>query len=166
MESLVEKARCYAEEKHRGQYRHDKITPSITHPKGVVGLLEDIGIHDENILASGWLHDVVEDCKVTVLELEREFNPEVARIVGALTSDVDREMYKERIAKSDYAIKIIKLADVVHNCSYLYSSSKGTIGRKIKDSEDFYLPLARQLCFRFYGLLFRHISLAKDLLND
>jgi GTP diphosphokinase / guanosine-3',5'-bis(diphosphate) 3'-diphosphatase len=164
MVSLVEKARNYATEKHRGQFRHDKITPYITHSERVVGLLEEIGIRDEDILASGWLHDVVEDCGVSVGDLEREFNPEVARIVGALSRDVGREEYKERIRKSDYPVKIVKLADVVHNCSYLYNSSRKTIENKIHDSEDFYLPLAKQICHRFYKLLLGYVSIAKGLI--
>lgn len=165
MESLVERARSYAEKKHERQYRvHDK-DPYITHPREVVGLLEQIGIQNENILASAWLHDVVEDCGVFVEELKREFNPEVARIVRALTRDVNGEMYKARINKSDYAVKIVKLADVVHNCSDLHSDSpKEMIVHKVRDCEDFYLELARELCPQFHELLVEYVSRAKSLL--
>jgi len=166
MESLVKKARSYAEKKHRGQFRDDKITPYITHPEKVVGLLEDIGIIDENILASAWLHDVVGDCGVSVLELEKEFNPEIARIVKTLSRDVNREMYKERILKSDYAVKIIKLADVVHNCSYLYDSSRKTIESKISDSLEFYIPLAKVICPKFHRMLVEYVSIAETLVRD
>jgi len=165
METLVEKADHYAERKHLGHYRDDKITPFIIHPRKVKRLLEDIGIDDENILASSLLHDVIENCGVSVEELEKEFNPEVARIVGALTRDVSRQMYKERIGKSDYAVQIIKLADVVHNSAYLYNSKRTTIEHKIQDSFDFYLPLAKVICSTFYRMLLESVSIAETLLD-
>jgi (p)ppGpp synthase/HD superfamily hydrolase len=167
MESLVERAHRYAEKKHERQYRHHNREPYKIHLMGVVRLLEEIGIQDENILASGWLHDVVEDCGVFVEELKREFNPEVARIVRALTRDVNRQMYKDRIGKSDYSVKIVKLADVVQNCSDLYDDSpNGMILHKIQDCEDFYFDLAKEVCPKFHELLVEYISQARGLLRE
>ena len=82
---LEQKALAFAREKHDGQLRKDNVTPYITHPIAVVKLLRDIGISDSDIIASGYLHDVVEDCAVSIETIDREFNSEVARIVGVLT---------------------------------------------------------------------------------
>lgn len=48
---------------HRGQHRLTASGPRdyIEHPARVVGLLVAGGVGDQEVLAAGWLHDVVED---------------------------------------------------------------------------------------------------------
>jgi (p)ppGpp synthase/HD superfamily hydrolase len=127
----------------------DNITPYINHPAGVVRLLRDINVNEEDILCAAWLHDTIEDCDVTEAQLKTEFNLNIARIVQALTRDVDRDIYKERIKKSDYAVQIVKLADTVHNCSRLHNGLKpSTIKNKV-DDYPFYLALAERIAPQF-----------------
>ena len=151
--NLEQKAQEFATMAHTGQLRKDGKTPYINHCYGVVRLLKEIGIGDENILCSAWLHDVIEDCGI-----EKEFNKEIARIVFVLTRNVNRERYKERIKNADFPIQIVKLADTVHNCSELERClDKGTIKTKVKDCEEFYFDLARRICPEFYEKLVFYI---------
>ena len=153
--NLEPKAKEFAAKSHKGQLRKNGITPYINHCAGVVSLLKEIGIVDDDILSAGWLHDVIEDCNVTKEQIEQEFNVNIARIVSVLTRDVDRETYKERIKQSDYQVQIVKLADTVHNCSEMAHQNipEKTIKRKIEDCEALYFDLAKQICPRFYDLL-------------
>ena len=161
---LEQKARQYATEAHKGQFRKDGITPYINHPGEVVNLLKSIGIKAIDTLCSGWLHDGPEDTKMTIELIEKEFNANIARIVGQLTRDVDREAYKERIRNADYAVQIVKLADVVHNCSDLKNPSlpAQTIRRKVEDCESLYLELAERICPEFHEMLVGYLASFRD----
>ena len=152
---IEQKAQQFATKAHKEQYRKDRKTPYIEHPKAVVKILKEIAeITDSDIICAGWLHDVIEDCQVTREQLENEFNFEIARIVSALTRNVDRQAYLERIRHSDYAVQIVKLADVVHNCSTLGQEiPKKTIQRKIDECNALYLNLAKRICPKFYLML-------------
>lgn len=80
---LVRRAYAYAEEKHRSQKRKNG-DPYIIHPVEVTEILTDLEM-DEQALAAGLLHDVVEDCEVTSEQLEAEFGAEVASLVEGVT---------------------------------------------------------------------------------
>jgi (p)ppGpp synthase/HD superfamily hydrolase len=112
------------------------------------------------VLCAALLHDTIEDCGVTKETLEREFNPNIARIVAQLTKDVDRESYKERIRKADFQVQIMKLADTVHNCSEMTHSNitQETIRRKVDDCNSLYLDLAKKISPNFYNKLCKHLT--------
>jgi guanosine-3',5'-bis(diphosphate) 3'-pyrophosphohydrolase len=151
---LEQKAQEFASEAHKGQYRKDGITPYIEHPKGVVRLLKENGVYDENILCAAWLHDTMEDCDVTKECLEQEFNPEIARMVSALTRDVKREEYIERIRNADYSVQIVKLGDVIYNSGDLFKGiAQKTADRMVNDSKILYLGLAQKIAPKFYNRL-------------
>lgn len=157
--NLERKAREFAIEAHAGQYRADGVTPYITHPEAVVELLRQVPIYDENILAAGWLHDVVEDCQVPRETLRSEFNSEVERIVVALTRNCFREDYKKRIENADYAVQIIKLADLVSNCSDLRNGvPEKTIQNKVNDCKELYFKLAGKTHPPFHRMLMDSMS--------
>jgi GTP diphosphokinase / guanosine-3',5'-bis(diphosphate) 3'-diphosphatase len=80
---LVRRAFTYACEKHLHQKRKSG-EPYIIHPVEVTEILADLEL-DEQSLAAGLLHDVVEDCEVTVAELESLFGHEVAQLVDGVT---------------------------------------------------------------------------------
>jgi len=162
--ALVEKARKIATEAHKGQYRKDGVTPFITHPEGVVDILKSIGIRNPITLSCGWIHDTKEDCGLKTDFIRRELGSEVAECVDILTRDVSREEYKERISSAKYRDKIIKLADVVHNCSTLNANlPEKTIRHKVEDSESFYIPLASKICPEFHHLLVDYIKPWKQM---
>lgn len=161
MNNFEEKAKRIATEAHKTQCRKDGVTPYIVHPEAVANLLKSIGIEDDNILCAAWLHDVVEDCDLTIDFIEKEFNPEIARLVKALTRDRDfsKELYKNRIANSDFAVQIIKLADVVHNCKTLGKFlPKKTIRRFVEESDSLYFSLAKKWSNTLHRKLSRYIE--------
>ena len=160
MFNLEQKAKEFATKAHEGQLRKDGKTPYINHCAGVVDLLREEGITNEDTLCAALLHDTIEDCGVTKETLEREFNPNIARIVAQLTKDVDRESYKERIRKADFQVQIMKLADTVHNCSEMTHSNitQETIRRKVDDCNSLYLDLAKKISPNFYNKLCKHLT--------
>jgi GTP pyrophosphokinase len=82
-ESVIRHAARYAQAKHAGQVRRSG-EPYIFHPIAVAGILTELQMGD-TVLAAALLHDVVEDCAVTVEELSREFGDEIARLVDGVT---------------------------------------------------------------------------------
>ena len=81
--ALVRRAYVFAREKHEGQTRRSG-EPYIIHPVEVTEVLADLEM-DEQTLAAGLLHDVIEDCSVTAEEISHLFGPEVAHLVDGVT---------------------------------------------------------------------------------
>ena len=157
--SIVDKAEIFAREMHKGQLRKDGVTPYIVHPQTVVKLLVDAGIKDENTLAAAWLHDTMECCDVSYDTLKSEFNDEIANIVKTLTRDVERDEYRQRIANSSFKVKIIKLADVLHNAMSLFKElPKKTFVNIITDCQLLYFNLARSIAPKFYEMLINNLK--------
>lgn len=102
---LKEKAKQFATEAHAGQLRKSSNEPYITHPIRVAKRLEDAGLSDE-LIAAGYLHDVVEDTLVEIEEIEHEFGEEVAELVAAHTEDKSKS-WKER---KQHTINTVKTA--------------------------------------------------------
>lgn len=70
----------FATRAHDGQLRKDGITPYIVHPLNVSArVLRESG--DFDIASAAVLHDVVEDCGVTLDALEDGWGPKVATLV-------------------------------------------------------------------------------------
>jgi (p)ppGpp synthase/HD superfamily hydrolase len=125
MITLEGRAKAYASKAHEkiGQKRKYTGEPYINHPAAVVALVKSVP-HTEEMLAAAWLHDVVEDCGVSIEEILLVFGPEVAMLVEELTdvskpSDGNRaarkKLDREHSAKSCPAAKTIKLADLIDN---------------------------------------------------
>ncbi len=75
----IRRAYDFAEECHRGQKRRSG-EPYITHPVAVAALVASLRM-DPHTVSAALLHDVVEDCDVTVEDLRKRFNPDIARLV-------------------------------------------------------------------------------------
>ena len=80
--------------------------------------------HNSEMLAAGWLHDVVEDCGVLISTIRDRFGHRVASLVAQVTdvstpADGNREKRKlkdlQHLAKADVEGKTIKLADIADN---------------------------------------------------
>lgn len=124
MSNLVKKAMLFAQDKHKGQKYGDKHY-FLFHICGVVDSLKDsinqdycYGEHKDEILISAYLHDVVEDCEVTIEEIRKEFGTSVALYVDYLTKrkGESREVYLERVCTSP-AAALIKLHDATQNAT-------------------------------------------------
>ena len=112
---FVRKAYDVAAEAHASQRRKSG-EPYIIHPLGVATILSQLQL-DELTLAAAFLHDVVEDTKWTLKELEAEgFPTGVLEAVRLLTreKDVPYMAYIERLSGNQIARKV-KLADLEHN---------------------------------------------------
>jgi (p)ppGpp synthase/HD superfamily hydrolase len=122
---MVERARVFATAAHAAVAQLRKYTnePYIVHPAEVVSIVRGVS-HTDEMLASAWLHDVVEDTGVTLETIRAEFGDRVAELVGWLT-DVSRPDHGNRAARKavDRAhtaaapaeAQTIKLADLISN---------------------------------------------------
>lgn len=109
--NLREKAKEFAIKAHKGQIRKsDPDKPMIIHPINVANILEEYGF-DENVVAAGYLHDVVEDTKYTEEDIEKYFGNDVASLVmGA--SEPDKSLSWEE--RKNYTIEKTKKLDLRH----------------------------------------------------
>jgi (p)ppGpp synthase/HD superfamily hydrolase len=123
---LILRAAAYAERVHRGQPRKYTGEPYIVHPVEVAHLVATVNPGDE-VVAAALLHDVVEDCGITVPQLIRAFGERVGHLVYEVTDRYTKENFPEfnrekrkwlevqRIAKIPAVAKVIKLADMISN---------------------------------------------------
>ena len=81
--SEIQDAYRLAEASHSGQKRASG-EDFIEHPLSVAQILADLHLDTTTIVAA-LLHDTVEDTDVSLEQLERQFGPEVTRIVDGLT---------------------------------------------------------------------------------
>jgi (p)ppGpp synthase/HD superfamily hydrolase len=94
---LARRALDFARAHHSGQRRDADDRPFVLHPLEVATLLREAGLPDP-VIATGALHDVLEDTDVDRGELERRFGPDVAKLVDALTDDPSIDDQRERRA--------------------------------------------------------------------
>lgn len=108
-DALIERARAAAAAAHAGQLDKQGRDYVEAHLKPVA---EALTVHQPQVVAAGWLHDIVEDTHWTVERVAEEFGPEVARAVDAVTRRAD-ETYDELIerAAADPLGRLVKLAD-------------------------------------------------------
>jgi hypothetical protein len=93
--SLVRSALIFAVRGHARQRRRSDGAAFIEHPLEVAGLLHDADCSDV-VVAAGLLHDIVEECHVTVAELTWRFGAEVAHLVQTVTEDSTVADYRHR----------------------------------------------------------------------
>ena len=78
---LIRKAFDVAVDAHKDQRRKSG-EAYIFHPIGVAKIVaSEIGLGATGI-AAALLHDVVEDTPITVEDIEKQFNPKIAQLVG------------------------------------------------------------------------------------
>lgn len=113
--TLEEKARRLAENAHAGQTRRDGRTPYIRHPGAVAASLSG---ESPEVIATAWLHDVMEDTAETAESLLRAGIPDaVIEAVALLTkADASYETYLKAVRAHPIARKV-KIADMLHNLS-------------------------------------------------
>jgi (p)ppGpp synthase/HD superfamily hydrolase len=94
---LVSKAVQSAARVHADQRRALDRAPFVLHPLEVAALLNGRGFDDE-VIAAGVLHDVVENTTATVEDVVARFGERVAALVAAVSEDPSIEHYAERKA--------------------------------------------------------------------
>ena len=119
---LVTKALKASERWHAGQVRGGTDFPYMTHVYHVVSVLVgEMKIRDPAVLAAGALHDVVEDCGVTVAELAERFGKRVARIVESESENTfgSRREYMEHFRSAPKGPLLVKTADRIDNLRFV-----------------------------------------------
>ncbi|OOR99291.1 guanosine-3',5'-bis(diphosphate) 3'-pyrophosphohydrolase [Haemophilus paracuniculus] len=109
---LADKAKQFAQHWHANQ--QDKAgKPYFLHLEFVAKFVAD---QSDEVIATAWLHDIVEDTVITIEQIEQLFGKVVAQAVEAITKrqGEDYQAYLERIKKNGIARKV-KIADLTHN---------------------------------------------------
>lgn len=127
VDSLVDRALLYATAAHGaiGQKRKYTNEEYINHPINVANIIVDnIKYVSTNIVAAAYLHDVVEDTRLTVAGIRYTFGLNIAKLVDELTDKYDQS-YGDRATRRAYELsriavispdaKTIKLADIIDN---------------------------------------------------
>ena len=142
--NLILKAASFAEMAHRGQKRKYDGRAYIHHPMRVAGRASMLPGVTEEMVAAAWLHDVLEDTKVTPFEMEKEFGEKVLKLVIELTNvskDLDlpraerKRMDREHAAKVSVEAKRIKMLDRIDNVSDMVGADIGFAIKYIEESK-------------------------------
>jgi guanosine-3',5'-bis(diphosphate) 3'-pyrophosphohydrolase len=152
---MVKAAYERAASAHTGQHRLSG-EDYVNHPLEVAAILADLQLDAETI-AAALLHDTVEDTALTAEAVEREFGPEVARLVegvtklGRISLRSDQQQQAENIRKmmvamaEDLRVVLIKLADRLHNMRTLDPLPEVKRRKISRETLDIYAPLAHRL---------------------
>lgn len=152
--SLLDKAYEFANKAHAGQKRFDG-TEYIIHALETCYTLAQMNL-DMATLQAGLLHDVPEDTAVTLDEVEKNFGPEVAKLVKGITKLSKLkyrglQRYAENLRKmfvamaEDVRVVLIKLADRLHNMKTLSVLPPVKQQRIAKETLEIYAPIANRL---------------------
>lgn len=119
---IEEKALNFAIKAHKGQIRKaEPDKPKIFHPIDVGNILKKYG-YDENVVAAGYLHDVVEDTSYSFDDIKKRFGKDIASLVY-VASEPDKSLsWEERkkhtidtIKYLDSRLKAVICADKISN---------------------------------------------------
>src|SRR6185503_9239595 len=170
---LLMRAYRFSETAHLGQKRLSGEN-FVSHCVEVAKILAELQL-DTVTVASGLIHDIVEDTNVSVAEVDAEFGKEIAEIVDGLTkighlplnSSQDRQVENYRklllsIAK-DARVILIKLADRLHNMRTLEFLPVDRQKRIATETRDLYAPLAHRfgmarVRWELEDLAFKHLE--------
>jgi GTP diphosphokinase / guanosine-3',5'-bis(diphosphate) 3'-diphosphatase len=152
---LLRRAYVFSALEHKGQVRHSG-EPYLVHPLEVADILADMKL-DVVCVASGLLHDVVEDTLTTIERIRETFGEEVAHIVEGVTKistipfSTSEERQVENFRKmllamvDDIRVILVKLADRLHNMRTLQYMPEDRRVRTAQETLDIYAPIANRL---------------------
>src|SRR5256712_2136881 len=152
---LLRRACLFSAREHKGQKRASGES-YLVHPLEVANILADMRL-DEVSVATGLLHDVVEDTLVELDTIREYFGEEITHLVDGLTkiaqiSNVSREEQQaENVRKmvlamvDDVRVVLVKLADRLHNMRTLRYLPAEKRKRIAQETMDIFAPIAHRL---------------------
>jgi guanosine-3',5'-bis(diphosphate) 3'-pyrophosphohydrolase len=152
---LLQRAYDFAAQQHQLQ-RRESGEPYLSHPLEVAHILADMKL-DVTTLCAALLHDVVEDTKIPLDQISRQFGPDTARLVEGVTkiSRLDLLAPEARQAENvrkmllamvnDVRVVVIKLADRLHNMRTLHFLPPERQERIARETMELYAPIAHRL---------------------
>jgi guanosine-3',5'-bis(diphosphate) 3'-pyrophosphohydrolase len=156
----IERAYAFSARVHEGQRRQSG-EPYLIHPMQVAGIIADLRL-DVPSVATGLLHDTVEDTLATQGEIEEQFGEEIADLVDGVTKigQINFTSREEKQAENfrkmllamakDIRVILIKLADRTHNMRTLGHLRPEKQVEIAQETLDIYAPLAHRL--GIYGM--------------
>ena len=151
----IQRAYVLAHEAHDGQMRSSG-DPYITHPVAVAGILADMRLDHETLMAA-LLHDVIEDTHFNKEDLAREFGDTVGELVEGVSKlekihfgskqEAQAENFRKMMMAmvQDIRVILIKLADRTHNMRTLGSLRPDKRRRIARETLEIYSPIAHRL---------------------
>ena len=152
----LSKAYEFALKAHVKQKR-DEGAPYIIHPVAVADILSDLKL-DSATIATGLLHDTIEDTHATYNTIKEEFGQEVADLVDGVTkiSEFENQAGENSKAENfrklilatskDIRVLLVKIADRLHNMRTIkFVKDKNKQIRKAKETMEIYAPLADRM---------------------
>lgn len=151
---LIRLAYDFAAEAHQAQKRKSG-EPYINHALETTMTLAKMGMDQPTIIAA-LLHDVPEDTSSSLVEIEKNFGAEVAKLVAGITKlgiikYRGLEKYAENLRRmfvsmaQDIRIILIKMADRLHNLKTLKALPPDKQKRIAQESLEIYAPIANRL---------------------
>ena len=152
----LSKAYNFALKAHQKQKR-DEGVPYINHPIAVANILTELKL-DSATIATGLLHDTIEDTHATYETIKGEFGKEVADLVEGVTkisvfenqasTNSKAENFRKLIlaTSKDIRVLLVKLADRLHNMRTInFIKLKDKKIRIAKETMEIYSPLADRM---------------------
>lgn len=153
--ALIAKAYELSKQAHEGQKRRSG-APYFDHPTEVANIL---AVHqmDEESIATGLLHDVVEDTLIPLSTITEQFGPGIGQLVDGITKLSSISFRSKDIRQSesfrkmllamaqDIRVIIVKLADRLHNMRTLEAMPELRRMAIAQETLDIYAPLANRL---------------------
>ena len=148
------KALTFAREKHSGQLRKSG-EPYIVHPLTMACNAVSLGIKEDAIIATILLHDVCEDCGVSVGDLpvsdtvKRAVDLMTFRVMEGETREIAKNRYYNMLLQSRQAA-MTKLIDRCHNVSSMAGTfSVEKLKAYIEETRHYVLPLLRKVKIQY-----------------
>ena len=152
----LDKAYNFAVKAHENQKRHSG-DPYVIHPVAVANILTELKL-DSATIATGLLHDTIEDTHATYQTIKDEFGQEVADLVEGVTkiSELENQATANSRAENfrkliiatskDIRVLLVKIADRLHNMRTISSIDKIEKRERIaKETMEIYSPLADRM---------------------
>ena len=143
------KALAFAREKHKDQFRKSG-DPYIVHPLTMACNAVSMGIREDAVVATILLHDVCEDCGVSIGQLpvsdavRHAVDLMTFRVMEGETKQIAKNRYYNMLLHSREAT-ITKLIDRCHNVSSMAGTfSVAKLKAYIEETRQYVLPLLKK----------------------